>query len=56
MMLRDTSNVGLFIGNSSDGVAGDMLAIRNNGTNRLTINKRIAGSQLQLYLTTTDHG
>jgi hypothetical protein len=53
-VLRDTSNVGLFIGNSSDGVAGDMLAIRNNGTNRLSINKRIAGGQLQLYSTTTE--
>jgi hypothetical protein len=53
-VLRDTSNVGLFIGNSSDGVSGDMLAIRNNGTNRLSINKRIAGSQTQLYPTTTE--
>jgi hypothetical protein len=55
VMLRDTSNVGLFIGNSSNGVTGDVLAIRNNGNNRLTINKRIAGSQTQIYLTTTDH-
>jgi hypothetical protein len=53
-VLRDTSSVGLFIGNSSDGVAGDVLAIRNNGTNRLSINKRIAGSQQQLYPTTTE--
>ena len=54
LVLRDTSNVGLFIGNSSDGVAGDVLAIRNNGTNRLSINKRIAGSQQQLYPTITE--
>jgi hypothetical protein len=55
VMSRDTSNVGLFIGNSSNGVTGDVLAIRNNGTNRLSINKRIAGSQTQIYMTTTDH-
>jgi cytochrome c-type biogenesis protein CcmE len=56
VMSRDTSNVGLFIGNSSNGVTGDVLAIRNNGVNnRLTINKRIAGSQTQFYTTTTDH-
>ena len=55
VVLRDTSDVGLFIGNSSNGFTGDVLAIRNNGTNRLSINKRIAGSQTQLYTTTTDH-
>jgi hypothetical protein len=54
-VLRDTSGVGLFIGNSSNGFTGDVLAIRNNGTNRLSINKRIASSQTQLYTTTTDH-
>jgi hypothetical protein len=54
-VLRDTSDVGLFIGNSSNGFTGDVLAIRNNGTNRLSINRRIAGSQVQLYTTTTDH-
>jgi hypothetical protein len=33
-----------------------MVNIRNNGVNnRLTINKRIAGSQTQIYTTTTDH-
>jgi hypothetical protein len=56
VMSRDASNVGLFIGNSSNGVTGEVLAIRNNGENkRLTINKRIAGSQSQLHVTTTDH-
>jgi hypothetical protein len=55
LVLRDTSDVGLFIGNSSNGVTGDVLAIRNNGTNRLSINKRIASSQTQIYITTTDH-
>jgi hypothetical protein len=54
VMLRDTSDVGLFIGNSSNGFTGDVLAIRNNGTNRLSINKRIAGSQTSLYTTTTE--
>ena len=53
-VLRDTGNVGLFIGNSSDGLSGDMLAIRNNSANRLSINKRIAGSQTSLYPTTTE--
>jgi hypothetical protein len=54
VVLRDTSDVGLFIGNSSNGFTGDVLAIRNNGTNRLSINKRIAGSQTSLYTTTTE--
>jgi hypothetical protein len=31
-----------------------VLAIRNNGTNRLSINKRIAGSQISLYPTITE--
>jgi hypothetical protein len=53
-VLRDTSDVGLFIGNSSNGFTGDVLAIRNNGTNRLSINKRIAGSQISLYPTITE--
>jgi hypothetical protein len=54
LVLRDTSDVGLFIGNSSNGATGDVLAIRNNSTNRLSINKRIAGSQTNLYTTTTE--
>jgi hypothetical protein len=55
LVLRDTSDVGLFIGNSSSGATGDVLAIRNNSTNRLSINKRIASSQTSLHVTTTDH-
>lgn len=52
-MTRDTSEVGLFIGNSSNGTSGDVLAIRNNGTGRLAITKRIAGTQTGLIDTTT---
>jgi hypothetical protein len=54
LVTRDSSDVGLFIGNSSNGVSGDVLAIRNNGTARLAITKRIAGSQTLLFDTTTD--
>jgi hypothetical protein len=55
VMLRDASDVGLFIGNSSNGVTGDCLIIRNNGSNtRIVINKRIAGTQTSIYTTTTD--
>ena len=54
---RDGSNVGIFIANdTSGGVTTDGLAIRNNGANtRLTINKRIATVQTQIYVTTTDY-
>lgn len=55
VMTRDTSEVGLFIGNSSNGLTGDCLLIRNNGSNtRIVINKRIAGTQTSIYTTTTD--
>lgn len=55
VMTRDTSEVGLFIGNSSNGVTGDCLLIRNNGSStRIVINKRVAGTQTGLYTTTTD--
>lgn len=53
-LTRDSSDVGLFIGNSSNGTSGDVLAIRNNGTGRLSITKRISGTQTGLYGTTTD--
>jgi hypothetical protein len=53
-LTRDSSDVGLFIGNSSNGTSGDVLAIRNNGTGRLAITKRISGTQTGLYTTTTD--
>jgi hypothetical protein len=58
VMPRDTSNLGLFIADSSDGITGNVISIRNNSgltPKRLTINKRIAGSQTQLYVTTADH-
>jgi len=54
LVTRDTSDVGLFIGNSSNGVTGESLMIRNNGTARLAITKRIAGSQTLLFDTTTN--
>ena len=53
-LTRDSSDVGLFVGNSSNGTSGDVLAIRNNGTGRLSITKRISGTQTGLYGTTTD--
>jgi hypothetical protein len=53
-LTRDASDVGLFIGNSSNGTSGDVLAIRNNGTGRLAITKRVSGTQTGLYDTTTD--
>jgi hypothetical protein len=53
-LTRDASDVGLFIGNSSNGTSGDVLAIRNNGTGRLSITKRISGTQTGLYETTTN--
>jgi hypothetical protein len=52
---RDTSSVGLFIADSSNGITGNGISLRNNGNQRLSINKRIAGSQTQIYPTTTDH-
>jgi hypothetical protein len=58
VMSRDTSNLGLFIADSSDGITGNVISLRNNSSlspKRLTINKRIAGSQTQIYITTTDH-
>ena len=51
---RDSSDVGLFIGSSSNGVTGDCLAIRSNVPARLAITKRLAGTQTGLYTTTTD--
>jgi hypothetical protein len=54
-MSRDTSSVGLFIADSSNGVTGNGISLRNNSNNRLAINKRIAGSQTQIYVTTNDH-
>ena len=53
-LTRDSSDVGLFVGNSSNGTSGDVLAIRNNGTGRLAITKRISGTQTGLYETTTN--
>jgi hypothetical protein len=54
---RDGANVGIYIANdTSGGTSTDGLALRNNGaTARLTINKRVATIQTQLYVTTTDH-
>lgn len=54
LVTRDTSDVGLFIGSSSNGVTGDCLTIRNNGTARLTVTKRIAGTQTGIFDTTTN--
>lgn len=54
LVTRDTSDVGLFIGNSSNGVTGESLMIRNNGTARLAVTKRIAGIQTGLFDTTTN--
>ena len=51
---RDASDVGLFIGDTSNGATGNVLSIRCNSTQRLSINKRVSGSQTQLYVTLTD--
>jgi hypothetical protein len=58
VMSRDTSSQGLFIADSSSGIAGNGINLRNNSgltPKRLTINKQIAGTQTQIYVTTTDH-
>jgi hypothetical protein len=55
---RQSSDLGLFIADSSDGTTGNGINIRNNSgltPKRLTINKSIADEQSQLYVTTTDH-